>query len=93
MDNHKNVMKRPTALMIALLVVTAVIGALGGEAFASAQCVAGGGQQVGGERIVLSGLQPGERVVVDGLQHIAPDVKVQAKEEPAAAAPETPSAH
>jgi multidrug efflux system membrane fusion protein len=51
------------------------------------------GQQVGGGRIVLSGLQAGERVVVDGLQHIAPDVKVQAKEEPAAAAPEAPSAH
>src|SRR5712671_3739622 len=51
------------------------------------------GQQVGGGRIVLSGLQPGERVVVDGLQHIAPDVKVQAKEQTAAAVPETPSAH
>jgi hypothetical protein len=30
-------------------------------------------------------------VVVDGLQHIAPDVKVQAKEQTAAAVPEVPS--
>jgi membrane fusion protein, multidrug efflux system len=51
------------------------------------------GQQVAGGRIVLSGLQAGERVVVDGLQHIAPDVKVQAKEESAAAAPEASSTH
>src|SRR5258706_653796 len=51
------------------------------------------GQQVNGGRIVLSGLQAGERVVVDGLQHIAPDVKVQAKEEDAAAAPEASSTH
>jgi multidrug efflux system membrane fusion protein len=40
------------------------------------------GQQAGGGRIVLSGLNVGERVVVDGLQHIAPDVTVQAIEEP-----------
>ena len=29
------------------------------------------GQQVGARRIVLSGLQAGERVIVDGLQHVA----------------------
>jgi len=32
-------------------------------------------------------------VVVDGLQHIAPDVRVQAKEDVAAAAPETRAPH
>jgi multidrug efflux system membrane fusion protein len=51
------------------------------------------GQQVGGGRIVLSGLQAGERVVVDGLQHIAPDVKVQAKEEVAALSTRAPALH
>jgi multidrug efflux system membrane fusion protein len=45
------------------------------------------GQQVGARRIVLSGLRVGERVVVDGLQHIAPDVTVQATETPSTAAP------
>jgi multidrug efflux system membrane fusion protein len=40
------------------------------------------GQQVGGKRIVISGLHVGERVIVDGLQHIAPDVTVHATEEP-----------
>ena len=39
------------------------------------------GPQVNGQRIVLSGLHSGERVIVDGLQHIAPDVTVQAKED------------
>ena len=43
------------------------------------------GQQVGARRIVLSGLHEGERVVIDGLQHIAPDVTVQATEKPALA--------
>ncbi len=33
-----------------------------------------------GQRIVLSGLQAGERVIVDGLQHVRPDAIVQAKE-------------
>jgi multidrug efflux system membrane fusion protein len=51
------------------------------------------GQQVDGGRIVLSGLRAGERVVVDGLQHIAPDVKVQAKEEVAALSAQTTAAH
>jgi multidrug efflux system membrane fusion protein len=39
------------------------------------------GQQVEGKRIVLSGLKPGERVIVDGLQHVAPDVTVDPTEE------------
>lgn len=38
------------------------------------------GQQAEGQRIVLSGLQPGDRVIVDGLQHVRPDVTVQVKE-------------
>jgi multidrug efflux system membrane fusion protein len=38
------------------------------------------GQQVGGQRIILSGLQAGERVIVDGLQHIRPDMPVQVSE-------------
>ena len=41
------------------------------------------GQQANGQRIVLTGLQSGERVIVDGLQHVQPDAKVQAKEEDA----------
>jgi multidrug efflux system membrane fusion protein len=38
------------------------------------------GQSVDGQRVVLSGLQPGERVIVDGIQHIAPGALVQAQE-------------
>ena len=38
------------------------------------------GEQVGGKRIVSSGLHAGERVIVDGLQHVMPDAKVQATE-------------
>ncbi len=33
-----------------------------------------------GLRIVLNGLTPGERVIVDGLQHVQPDIVVQIKE-------------
>jgi len=51
------------------------------------------GPQVDRQRIVLSGLKPGERVIVDGLQHIRPDATVQPNEDgtPAAnaAAPTT----
>lgn len=32
------------------------------------------------QRIVLSGLNPGDRVIVDGLQHVRPDAVVQPKE-------------
>jgi membrane fusion protein, multidrug efflux system len=39
------------------------------------------GQEVDGKRIVLSGLHPGERVIVDGLQHIAPDMTVAPTEQ------------
>lgn len=42
------------------------------------------GKQVDGSRIVLSGLKPGEKVIVDGVQHVRPDAVVDAKEsEPA----------
>ena len=35
------------------------------------------GQSVDGQRVVLSGLQSGERVIVDGVQHIGPGAPVQ----------------
>jgi multidrug efflux system membrane fusion protein len=38
------------------------------------------GQSVDGKRVVTAGLQPGERVVVDGIQHIMPGVTVQAND-------------
>ncbi len=38
------------------------------------------GQKVGAERIVLTGLRTGDRVIVDGVQHVRPDVTVQVKE-------------
>jgi membrane fusion protein, multidrug efflux system len=38
------------------------------------------GQQAQGDRIVLSGLQAGDRVIVDGTQHVRPDVVVEPKE-------------
>jgi multidrug efflux system membrane fusion protein len=41
------------------------------------------GQQVNRQRIVLSGLSAGERVVVDGLQHIQPNATVAPTEAPA----------
>ena len=31
------------------------------------------GQEVDGERIVIGGLKPGEKVIVDGLQHVRPE--------------------
>lgn len=43
------------------------------------------GQQVDRQRIVLSGLSAGERVVVDGLQHVQPNASVAPTEEGAAA--------
>jgi multidrug efflux system membrane fusion protein len=39
------------------------------------------GRNVGGQRIVLTGLKPGERVIVDGIQHVQPDAKVDPKED------------
>lgn len=42
------------------------------------------GPQVSGQRIVLAGLKPGDRVVVDGLQHIRPDTPVTVRETQAA---------
>ena len=38
------------------------------------------GKQVGDKRMVLSGLAAGERVIVDGLQHVRPATLVDAKE-------------
>jgi len=38
------------------------------------------GQKVQGQRIVLSGLKAGERVIVDGVQHVRPDMTVEVKE-------------
>jgi multidrug efflux system membrane fusion protein len=38
------------------------------------------GQQVDGQRIVLKGLEPGDRVIVDGVQHVRPDATVQVRE-------------
>jgi multidrug efflux system membrane fusion protein len=39
------------------------------------------GRDIGGQRIVLTGLNPGDRVVVDGIQHVQPDAKVDPKED------------
>jgi multidrug efflux system membrane fusion protein len=38
------------------------------------------GPQVGAARVVLSGLNAGDRVIVDGLQHVRPNMLVQANE-------------
>jgi len=38
------------------------------------------GESVDGQRVVRSGLSAGERVIVDGIQHIAPGASVQAQE-------------
>lgn len=38
------------------------------------------GAEVDGSRIVASGLEPGERVIVDGLQHVAPGAPVKTQQ-------------
>ena len=38
------------------------------------------GQTVDGQRVVLSGLAKGERVIVDGTQHVMPGALIQAQE-------------
>jgi membrane fusion protein, multidrug efflux system len=38
------------------------------------------GDMVEGQRVVLSGIVQGDAVIVDGLQHIRPDMIVDAKE-------------
>lgn len=38
------------------------------------------GNEVNAKRIVLSGLAPGERIIVDGVQHVRPGVLVDAQE-------------
>jgi multidrug efflux system membrane fusion protein len=40
------------------------------------------GAMIGNLRIVTSGLNPGDRVIVDGLQRVRPGVKVNAVEVP-----------
>lgn len=39
--------------------------------------------EFGGQRVVLKGLEAGERVIVDGMQRVRPDAVVQAMEIPA----------
>jgi membrane fusion protein, multidrug efflux system len=39
------------------------------------------GDEIDGKRVVLSGLQSGDRVIVDGLQHVRPDMTVQIQNE------------
>ena len=39
------------------------------------------GPDVGGRHIVLTGLQPGERVIVDGIQHVQPGMPVAPTED------------
>ncbi len=46
------------------------------------------GRQVQAQRIALKGVQPGDRVIIDGVQHVRPNVLVEAKEAaPAGVAP------
>jgi multidrug efflux system membrane fusion protein len=40
------------------------------------------GKQVRSERVVLKGLEPGDRVIVDGVQHVRPAVAVAPSEAP-----------
>lgn len=40
------------------------------------------GQQVDGRRVILSGVEAGERVITGGLQHVRPNATVQATEVP-----------
>ncbi len=42
------------------------------------------GKQVAAQRIALKGVAAGDRVIVDGLQHVRPDMSVAPKEAPAA---------
>jgi multidrug efflux system membrane fusion protein len=41
------------------------------------------GRVVDRQRIVVAGLKPGERVIVDGLQHVQPNATVAPTEAPA----------
>ena len=49
------------------------------------------GKEVDGQRIVLKGVAAGDRVIVDGVQHVRPDAVVEPKEV-AAAEPVAPTA-
>jgi membrane fusion protein, multidrug efflux system len=46
------------------------------------------GKQLQSQHVVLKGVQPGDRVIVDGVQHVRPDLVVEAAE----AAPESQAA-
>lgn len=48
------------------------------------------GAELNGKRIVKSGLNPGDRVIIDGIQHVRPDVVVEPKEAAATAANAAP---
>ena len=50
------------------------------------------GRQVQAQRIVLKGVEPGERIVVDGIQHVRPNALVDPKEAAPAALAEAPGA-
>jgi membrane fusion protein, multidrug efflux system len=62
---------------------------VGGDRVASYRTVTLGGA-VEGRRIVRSGLRPGDRVIVDGLQHVRPGMAVDP--EVASALPHSPTA-
>lgn len=47
------------------------------------------GEATGGQRIVTSGLEPGARVIVDGLQHVKPDMVVEPHEKEMASSQQT----
>ena len=49
------------------------------------------GKQVLSQRIVLKGLQPGDRVIVDGVQHVWPGLVVEAAEAAPANSPQAAS--
>jgi len=64
---------------------------VGGDRVASYRTVTLGGA-VEGRRIVRSGLRPGDRVIVDGLQHVRPGMPVDPELAVASALPHSPAA-
>ncbi len=48
------------------------------------------GQEIKGQRVIKTGLNKDDRVIVDGLQRIRPGVRVTAEVRPAAQPPESP---
>lgn len=51
------------------------------------------GRQIGGRHVVLSGVRAGERVIVDGIQHVQPGMTVAPKEDVAAPVSDIQSTH